>query len=334
MFFKIRTKGHKNVSSMHKSTFEITKDLEIGPTADCIIGVAMDNSMNDFSDEFKAKIANKNTKITVILDTENGHDEIVGFGHENLTLTHPTDIVCRTSDYVCPRTLMINADKAARDLDSDLIEDLKNEKDLTEDDVTDVFGNLSEDTRKIKKLANKTHREQPRNKYSILKISKSTKVVEYKTALNYAISQILEATNKNSFDQNISGYMWTLEGKNIDPNEINIFNLNPEKEIEEALYNSEETKLNLYKMNFKKGTKGIAFSNCIYFYNQNRTLPLGMDCDTRIIVNLLDTNLHLDSKRVIKVGKFEDEKDETSKLIVKTINVLEYTIDVENTGKE
>ena len=49
-----------------------------------------------------------------------------GFGHENLTLTHPTDIVCRTSDYVCPRTLMINADKAARDLDSDLIEDLKN----------------------------------------------------------------------------------------------------------------------------------------------------------------------------------------------------------------
>lgn len=113
---------------MHKSTFEITKDLEIGPTADCIIGVAMDNSMNDFSDEFKAKIANKNTKITVILDTENGHDEIVGFGHENLTLTHPTDIVCRTSDYVCPRTLMINADKAARDLDSDLIEDLKMKK--------------------------------------------------------------------------------------------------------------------------------------------------------------------------------------------------------------
>ena len=130
MIFKIRTKGHKNVSSMHKSTFEITKDLEIGPAADCIVGVAMDNSMNYFSDEFKAKIANKNTKITVILDTENGHDEIVGFGHEDLTLTHPTDIVCRTSDYVCSRTLMINADKAARDLDLDLIEDLKNEKEM------------------------------------------------------------------------------------------------------------------------------------------------------------------------------------------------------------
>lgn len=130
MIFKIKTKGHKNVSSMHKSTFEITKDLEIGPSADCIIGVAMDNGMNDFTDEFKSKIANKNTKIKVILETENGYDEIVGFGHEDLTLTHPTDIVCRTSDYVCSRTLMIHANKAAKDLDLALIDDLKNEKEM------------------------------------------------------------------------------------------------------------------------------------------------------------------------------------------------------------
>ena len=128
MIFKLKTKGHKNVSSLHRSTFEITKDVEIGPTADCIIGVDMDSTMLNFPKEFKDKIANSNTKIKVILDTENGHDEITGFGHENLTLTHPTDIVCRTSDYTCSRTLMINADKAARDLDKDLIEDLKNEK--------------------------------------------------------------------------------------------------------------------------------------------------------------------------------------------------------------
>ncbi len=128
MIFRILTKGHKNVSSLHKSTFEITKDVEIGPTADCIIGVDMDNSMLNFPEEFKQKIANSNTVIKVVLDTENGHDEITGWGHEDLTLTHPTDIVCRTSDYTCPRTLMIRADKAARDLDSNLIEDLKNEK--------------------------------------------------------------------------------------------------------------------------------------------------------------------------------------------------------------
>ena len=130
MEFKIKSKGHKNVSSEHKSTFEITKDLEIGPTADCIIGVAMDESMLDFSQEFKDKIADSNTKIAVLLDTPNAHDEIIGYGHEDLTLTHPTDIVCRTSDYTCSRTLMIKSSKAARDLNSDLINDLKNEEEL------------------------------------------------------------------------------------------------------------------------------------------------------------------------------------------------------------
>ena len=128
MKFKIRAKGHKNVTSLHKSTFEITKDVEIGPTADCIVGVNMDNSMFDFPIEFKKKIADSNTKITVILDSENGHDEIIGYGHENLTLTHPTDIVCRTSDYTCNRTLMIKANKAACNLNKNLIEDLKKEK--------------------------------------------------------------------------------------------------------------------------------------------------------------------------------------------------------------
>ena len=130
MIFKIRTMGHKNVTSHHKSTFEITKDAEIGPTADCIIGTDMDKSMLNFPQEFKDKIANSDTIITVVLDTENGHDEITGHGHEDLTLTHPTDIVCRTSEYTCSRTLMIKANKAAKDLDESLVEDLKNEKNM------------------------------------------------------------------------------------------------------------------------------------------------------------------------------------------------------------
>lgn len=130
MIFEISTKGHKNVTSNHKSTFEITTDSEIGPTADCIIGVSMDKTMNDFTDEFKQKIANSSTEIHVLLDTENGYDEIIGYGHDDLDLTHPTDMVCRKSDYICNRTLMINANKAARDLDKNLIEDLADEKEM------------------------------------------------------------------------------------------------------------------------------------------------------------------------------------------------------------
>ena len=204
--------------------------------------------------------------------------------------------------------------------------DLKKEKDLTEEEVVDIFGGLSEDTRKIKKLANKSHREQPKNKYSILKISKSIKTVDYKVALNNEIRIIEEAISKNKIGQDISVYKWLPESENIVPNKINVFNINPEKEIEDALKNSEETKINLYKLNLDKETKGIVFSNCVYYDNQNKTLPVGMDTDTRMIAKLEDTDIQLDSKKTIKIGRLENDKEEASKLIIKTINIIEYTI--------
>lgn len=204
--------------------------------------------------------------------------------------------------------------------------DLQEEKDITEEDVVDIFGGLSEDTRKITQLANKSHREHPKNKYSILRISKSLKTVEYKATLNNVINIIEEAIEKNKLQQEIAGYKWIEEDQNVDTNEFNIFNLNPEKEIENALIGTESGKVNLYKMNFDKDVRAIAFSNCVYYDNQNKTLPVGMDKDTRIFVKILDTDISLESKKVIRVGRLENENDISSKLIIKTINVLEYSV--------
>lgn len=86
--------------------------------------------MNDFPKQFKEKIANDNTKIIVKLTTPNAYDEIHGFGHHKLTLNHPTDIVCRKSNYICSRTLMIKANKSSCDLNPNLIKDLKDESQL------------------------------------------------------------------------------------------------------------------------------------------------------------------------------------------------------------
>ncbi|AMK15520.1 DUF371 domain-containing protein [Methanobrevibacter olleyae] len=126
MNFKIRAKGHKNVISKHKSTFEITKDKDLSLSGDCIIGLDIDKSMDDFPEEFKKKLANDNTKVIVELVTPNASDKIEGFGHNDLSLSHPTDIVCRKSTFVCSRTLMIKSNKGAIDLNRDLINDLAN----------------------------------------------------------------------------------------------------------------------------------------------------------------------------------------------------------------
>lgn len=130
MNFKIKAKGHKNVLSKHKSTFEITKDEDLSLSGDCIIGLGIDKCMLDFSEDFKEKLANDDTKVTLKLKSPNASDIIVGYGHHDLTLDHPTDIVCRKSDFICSRTLMIKSDKAAIDLNRDLVKDLANGESL------------------------------------------------------------------------------------------------------------------------------------------------------------------------------------------------------------
>ena len=204
--------------------------------------------------------------------------------------------------------------------------DLQEDKNITEEDAIDIFGGLSEDTRKITKLANKSHREQPKNKYSILRMSKTLKTVEYKAELEDAISTICGAIAKMEIDQELAAYKWIPEEENIDTNELNVFNLDAEKEIENAIKESETGKINLYKMNLAKGVKAVAFSNCVYFDNQNKTLPEGMDLDTRILAKILDTDITLENKKVIRVGLLEDEKDDSAKLIIKTIHLLEYSV--------
>ena len=68
MIFKLQAKGHKNVTSHHKSTFEITKDPEIGPTADCIIGTGADKSMLDFPSSDRYCMSNQRLHLLKDID--------------------------------------------------------------------------------------------------------------------------------------------------------------------------------------------------------------------------------------------------------------------------
>lgn len=128
--YSFTARGHPKVTSLHKTTFEITRDKEIGKTADCIIGVQSESKLEDLPVEIREAIRDEKILIKVRLETENARDEIIGYGHPELTLNHPTDMVCRKSDYKCNRTLMIKADKAAADLKKELIDDLKEGKEL------------------------------------------------------------------------------------------------------------------------------------------------------------------------------------------------------------
>lgn len=130
MEYSFVLKGHPNVTSKHRTTMEFTMDPEIGIKADCIVGVGSKVGMKDIPNEMLDAIKDHRTSIRIKLQTENAEDEINGFGHEDLTLDHPTDMVTRKSEFKCGRTLMIRADKAACDLKKELIKDLADSKPL------------------------------------------------------------------------------------------------------------------------------------------------------------------------------------------------------------
>lgn len=196
------------------------------------------------------------------------------------------------------------------------------EKSLAEE--YDIFGNLIENNTKIKKINNKKHRELPRDKYNILDVNKNTKQIGYKLTLQSIIKNIASALEKGVIPENLPVYKAVLDDK-LNNKEINVFNINPEDEIKDAMI-EDGNKINLYKINVKEGTNGVAFTNIIFYDNQNKTLPLGMDLSTKLILNTAKLHLNLLSKKTFKVAKLEDEKDDFSEVLVKDVEVYEYEI--------
>ena len=196
-------------------------------------------------------------------------------------------------------------------------------KSLNEEEY-DIFGNIIEDSTKIKKIKNKTHRETAKDKYYILEINKNTKQIGYKLALQMVMQKIFKALEKGNIPEKLPVYM-ASRNECINNKEINVFNLDSEGEMKEAL-KIDSNKLSLFKLNVKEGTKGIGFTNIIYYDNQNKTLPLGMDLSTKMVIDTTKLHLKLIAKASFNVLNIIDEKNDFSDIEVKEVNVCEYEI--------
>ena len=120
--------GHENIQATHKTTFEITKEAQLSRRGDCIIAVSANKTMTDFSSEFKENLRKEKAKIMILIEAGDAAEVMNAFGSPRLILTHRTDMVVRKSNYICNRTLAIQADKAACDLSRKLAEKLRNPK--------------------------------------------------------------------------------------------------------------------------------------------------------------------------------------------------------------
>lgn len=196
------------------------------------------------------------------------------------------------------------------------------EKSLSENEEFDIFGGIIQDSTKVSKIKNKKHRELAKDKFNILEINKNTKQIGFKLSLEKIIANLKTAMNKVVVPEEIPVYK-AIGEDNLDDRKINIFDINPEKEIQEAI-KKENNKINFYKIDLKEGSNAISYTNCIFYDNQNKTLPVGQDLSTKILVDISKLQLDLKSKTSFKMVEFENEKDDFSEINIKTVTVFEY----------
>ncbi|MBN2422685.1 DUF371 domain-containing protein [Candidatus Woesearchaeota archaeon] len=118
--YKFTISGHKNITSKHRNTIEFTKDDFVTKKGDCILGISA-----GFDIKKLKEITKKNKKIKIILTIDNLKDEINAYS--NPDFNDENELVIRKSDFNSKRTLAVKSDKAAVDIDREIVEKLKNQ---------------------------------------------------------------------------------------------------------------------------------------------------------------------------------------------------------------
>jgi hypothetical protein len=127
----VHARGHQHVSAEHASTLEVTSDDFLTPAGDCILGIEADRVPADFDAAFVEACQDAEATIRLTIEAGGYTETVTGTGHPDLTFEGDRSHVCRTSDHVDDRTVMIEADGAATDVSRDLVDALADGAEVT-----------------------------------------------------------------------------------------------------------------------------------------------------------------------------------------------------------
>ena len=195
------------------------------------------------------------------------------------------------------------------------------QKMLFNEEKFDIFGAIETNSSKLKTLANKKHRETKRELFKIIDINQNTTLEEYMDLINKTTENVKSAIGK--INSKIELSIYTAKD---DLDLLNVFYINPENAIKEFRSNLED-ETNLYKIKINEDTPILALTNIVYYNNNNKTLPLGMNVSCGILLDNSLIKLKEIKKDKFNIIAYENPEDEMSKILVKKINVIEYEIE-------
>ena len=102
---------------------------------------------------------------------------------------------------------------------------------------------------------------------------------------------------------------WTAKLKE---NNIEIYNLNINEEKINIV--KEDKTFNLYHLNIPDGSNILPLTNIIFYTNNNKTLPEGMDVSTQVLIDMNKFNFVLSEYINTKINMIEGMYSSTKKL--------------------
>ena len=101
-------------------------------------------------------------------------------------------------------------------------------------------------------------------------------------------------------------------------NGLEIFNISPIKELE----NIKEDSTTLHKFNLQEGVPILFYSNIIFYENFNKTLPIGMDLSTEVLLDLNQLEMEKINENEFNYNVKRNEFDYE----IRKIKVIEYNV--------
>lgn len=117
--FLFNARGHVNILAVHPTTIEVTKDDQLTPRGDCIVGVSADfdpKSLQEFI------LGARSLCFTLRCQ---GSEEVI-HAKANPSFKADREIVVRHGPFISNRTIATDADRACFDLSRDFVEIIKN----------------------------------------------------------------------------------------------------------------------------------------------------------------------------------------------------------------
>ena len=194
-----------------------------------------------------------------------------------------------------------------------------------ESETFDIFGNVENDSRKLKYIGSKSHRENEKSKFKILNINKKIDVFDFTEKLQSVVNYLQGAIPKIQSKYDMPLYKVVPITERINEKCFDIYNIDVENELENYQDNGEGA-LNLIKINFKEGMPLLYYSNISLYDNNSQTLPEGMNLSTNVLIDCQKFDFKQISKTKFRTNNYFNEKDNLIWPKSKDILVFEYEV--------